>query len=214
MDSEHDRPVYDALAAHQVSETEWQYQDVIGEFQRWRGIFNSEFKLDLPPTAFRIGGAKSNCYGHFRPGPNDFGLAREIAFNERCLAERLVTGEFWKALGTLLHELLHAWQHKHGRPSPWNHHNLEYRKKAESVGLLVSSRGITTGHIPDSLFFQLIARHGIATPSLATPAPRVVATHRGSKLKKWSCGCTNVRVAVADFRAQCLHCGKLFERED
>jgi len=31
-----------------------------------------------------------------------------------------------------------------------------------------------------------------------------------SKLKKWSCGCTNVRVAVL-LEAQCLKCDKKFE---
>ena len=32
-----------------------------------------------------------------------------------------------------------------------------------------------------------------------------------SKLKKWTCGCTNVRVAVSDFRARCLKCGNEFK---
>jgi len=33
-----------------------------------------------------------------------------------------------------------------------------------------------------------------------------------SKLEKWTCGCTYVRVAVADFQALCLKCGKVFSR--
>jgi hypothetical protein len=32
-----------------------------------------------------------------------------------------------------------------------------------------------------------------------------------SKLKKWSCGCTNIRVAVKEFEAKCLKCGNVFE---
>ena len=30
------------------------------------------------------------------------------------------------------------------------------------------------------------------------------------KLKKWSCGCQNVRVAIADFSATCNKCGNEF----
>jgi hypothetical protein len=32
-----------------------------------------------------------------------------------------------------------------------------------------------------------------------------------SKLKKWSCGCTNIRVAVRSLEAKCLKCGNKFE---
>ena len=36
----------------------------------------------------------------------------------------------------------------------------------------------------------------------------------GSKLKKWSCGCQNVRVAIADFSATCNKCGNEFKLQD
>lgn len=202
--------VYAALATHQVAEQAWAYQAIVREFQRWREIFNSEFKLELTPTAFRIGGAKSNCYGHFRPGPNDFGLAREIAFNEHALLSRLANNEFWRAVGTLLHELLHAWQYDHGKPSDWNHHNIEFRAKAASVGLIIGPRGVTD-YAPDSPFIRLLSSHGVVVPHLPQYVTRV--SDSGSKLKKWSCGCTNVRVAVADFRATCLKCGREFARQ-
>jgi len=31
-----------------------------------------------------------------------------------------------------------------------------------------------------------------------------------SKLKKWTCGCTNIRVAVKDAEIQCLKCKNQF----
>ena len=31
-----------------------------------------------------------------------------------------------------------------------------------------------------------------------------------SKLKKWTCGCQNVRVGTADFHAKCTRCGNDF----
>jgi hypothetical protein len=41
--------------------------------------------------------------------------------------------------------------------------------------------------------------------------PPTVKPKGKSKLKKWSCGCTNIRVAVKEFEAKCLKCGREFE---
>ncbi len=206
--------VYAAVAAHQADEKQWVYRDVVQEFLRWREIFTVEFKLDLTPTVLRIGGARSGCYGHFRPGPNDFGLPREIAFNERHLIAAIIAGDFWRSLGTLLHELLHAWQFDHGQPSLRNHHNKELLERAASVGLIMTTRGYTK-YEPQSPFMDLLSIHGVRVPEL----PEVAGGMRrisppGSKLIKWSCQCTNVRVAVDYFRARCLNCGQEFVKQD
>lgn len=197
--------VYRALSDHQLAE-EWGYKPLVTELQRWREILCFEFKLELSPVALRIGGARSHCFAHFRPGHNDFGIRREVAFNDRAL-ER----PSWQIIGTLLHELLHAWQHDHGQPGRRNYHNVQFRTKAEKYGLIVDSRGFTR-YAPESPFMELIKKHGIQVPALPG---RVLLTIRGggSKLKKWSCGCTNVRVAVSSFRARCLNCGNEFVRQ-
>ena len=205
--------VYSSLAEPQLSSTDWDFQPIIAELHRWQGIFTSEFKLDISSVALRIGGAKSNCYGHFRPSPNDFGIAREIAFNEAILLHCIANGMYFEVLGTLLHELLHAWQHDVGRPSNWNHHNLEFRRKAEELGLIVDHRGITT-YAPKSPFVELLHSFSVGTALLELPVSAVPPKKKkGSKLLKWSCGCTNVRVAIADFRASCLKCNRLFVKE-
>ena len=211
LTSEPSKPVYRVLSEHQLAELGWEQQALVSELHRWRELFTSEFKLKLSPTALRIGGARSNYHGHFRPGHNDFGLAREIAFNQRDLLNRLTAGDFWRVLGTLLHELLHAWQYDHGKPSPWNYHNSEFRAKAMSLGLIVSTRGVTD-YSAESPFFDLIKEYGVIVPEL--PSAEVSRPSGNSTLKKWSCGCTNVRVAIADFRAQCLKCNNQFRRAD
>lgn len=204
--------VYDAVAKHQRTETSWDFRPYVDEFIRWREIFNVEFKLELTPTVFRIGGARSGCFGHFRPSPNDFGLPREIAFNERHLVARLVAGEFWKAIGTLLHELLHAWQFDHGRPGLRNHHNRELRRKAASYGLVIGSRGFTE-YKPGSPFMGLLESYGVRVPELQDRPDNLETSPPGSKLKKWRCECTNVRVAIGDFQAICLKCGHRFIKQ-
>src|SRR5438876_1113448 len=62
-----DKAVYEALAAHQQAQADWHYRDILLELQRWHGIFQDEFRLELPPVALCIGPTWSNCNGYFRP---------------------------------------------------------------------------------------------------------------------------------------------------
>jgi hypothetical protein len=198
--------VYEALAEHQVSE-KWEYRDLLGELQRWAKIFDFEFKLEIPEVSLCVDWLHRCRLGHFRPGHNGFGLRGEVAINCRYLEQR----EFWQVLGTLLHELLHAWQQTHGRAGRRNYHNKEFREKARRYGLIIDERGYTT-YAPESPFVELLRKHGVTVPVLP---PVAAGRPRGhSKLRKWWCGCTNVRVAVTDFRAQCLRCGNEFHRAD
>ena len=203
-------PLYHALAAHQVSQEDWEFHEILVKLQCWKDIFPRELQFPVPPVALCIGATRSNCYGYFRPGHNDFGFRREIKINRSPLLGRIQSGEFWRALGTLLHELLHAWQDTFGTPPKSNYHNKEFQTKAAQYGLIVDSRGVTD-YAPDTPFFRVLEKYGVEVPKLPTPWLRPAGR---SKLKKWSCGCTNVRVAVAHFRALCLACGNEFKRMD
>jgi hypothetical protein len=199
--------VYMALAAHQMSNT-WELRDLLRELHRWVGIFVVEFKLDVFHIALRVDGLPPRSLGHFHSGHNGFGLEREIAINRRYLHKN----QFWDALGTLLHELIHAWQKIHGQPakSPC-HHNRQFRRKAAEFGLIVDKRG-RQQYQPQGAFLRLLQKHGVNVPVLpqATPLARLLGS---SKLKLWMCGCEpayRVRVARADFKATCNYCGQAF----
>lgn len=196
--------VYAALAAHQGGER-WFGRDFLACLNAWAERFNVEFKLDVPEVALRVDALSRRCYGHFRYGHNGFGLRGEIAINARYVESR----EAWEVLGTLLHELLHGWQQAHGTPGKGNYHNRQFRDKARSCGLVVDEQGVTT-YVGDSPFFRLLAGHGVAVPLLDTP-PAPARARGESKMKKWSCGCTNVRCAVG-LHAWCTACGRRFER--
>lgn len=201
--------VYAALTDHQLREEGWRYTGLIREVHRFRDIFDREFRLELPEVAFCIGRTRMNCYGYFRPGHNQFGFRQEILLNEPHVLDRIAAGEFWKVLGTVLHELLHAWQGRHGTPGRNNYHNAELRRKAAECGLAVDHRGVTE-YQPDGAFVALLDRHGVSAVTLPdAPRPQPTAT----KLKKWVCGCRpayGVRVAVAEFEAECLRCRRRF----
>jgi hypothetical protein len=199
--------VYEILAQHQRQE-EWNRREMMEGLQTWANRFVVEFKLDIPEVVLCVDVLPSSRYGHFRNGHNGFGLKGEVAINARYLTPDI---PLWEVLGTLLHELLHAWQQAHGTPGKRNHHNAEFRAKAFELGLIIDRRGLG-GYAAESRFKDLLRGVGVVVPEheLLPPARRP----RGeSKLKKWSCGCTNVRVAVADFRAMCLKCGNEFRRD-
>ena len=204
-----DKPiVYSVLADHQRDE-EWASREAMAFLQDWTARLIAEFKLDIPCVALCVASLPANRYGHFRQKHNGFGLLGEIAINSRYLTGRR---QAWQVLGTLLHEVLHAWQHVHGNPSERNHHNREFRAKAEELGLYIDEKGVT-GYAGNSQFKELLRRNGVNVPF--DEVRRVESKPRGdSKQKKWTCGCTNVRVAVADFKALCLKCGNDFYRDE
>ena len=190
--------IYDTLAAHQQSE-DWGLRDLLTDLHRWQAIMHAAFKLEIPEVALTVEKLRCNRLGHLQPGHNGFGLRGEIAINRMYVGQR----DYWRTLGTLLHELLHSWQQAHGKPGQGNYHNREFQKKALHYGLVVDRRG-HTDYLPDSAFFRLLEKHGVSLPELPQMVQQVQTEQGSSKLKKWSCGCTNVRVAVPDFRARCL----------
>lgn len=113
-------------------------------------------------------------------------------------------------LATLLHELLHEWQELHGKPSSSKYHNVEFRQKAESFGLVIDKWGHNVAVVPGP-FTELLARYGVDPTSVLKIPPEPARTPEASKMKKCSCRCTNVRCAV-ELHATCLSCGAAFER--
>lgn len=222
MNQTREKLVYQALAEHQQTGTAgWDLEDIMKKLHDWAGIFRFQFKLEIPSVPLRMARLRWNCLGHFMPGFNDFGLQNEIALDVKHLIYRLETGSWWEVLATLLHEQLHFWQQLNGKPpkpGPGNYHNIQYRGKAERLGLIISDRGVNEDYVADGPFLRLLEEKGVEVPKIMFQdrASRL-RKRQGSKLKKWSCGCKrpiNVRVAVQDFQAECLKCHRLFTLQE
>lgn len=202
--------IHKQLEKHQIEENNWKYQEYIVDFHKWIKIFNFEFKLDLEDISLRVDYLSRRAYGTYREEHNGFGLRGEITMNSRYLDR-----DYWKTLGTLLHELLHGWQERHGKSGKWNYHNKQFQRKANELGLIVDKKGVTTYHKEDkSPFLQLLKKHGVDTKSVLDIDKPVTIERVKPKLRKWSCGCTNVRVGVRKFEAKCLVCYEKFELKD
>jgi hypothetical protein len=206
------KSIHEALAEYQILGTSgWTLRDAISELHEWADVFRAHFKLEVPAVPLRLARLRRNCLGHYNPGFNDFGLTDEIAIDVDHLARGIVADRWYDILGTPLHEQLHFHQQWHGKPAkpgPGNYHNAEYRAKAHACGLLVSSRGVSEGYLPDGPFLTLLRDRGVSVPDLPFASPSRKPGR--STLKKWSCGCTNVRVAVSEFAAVCLRCDNRF----
>lgn len=61
----------------------------------------------------------------------------EIALNPAYFARHSVLEVFQ----TLVHEMVHLWQHEHGKPSRARYHNSEWAEKMERLGLMPSDTG-------------------------------------------------------------------------
>jgi hypothetical protein len=149
--------------------------------------------------------------GHYMVGSNAFGIKDNINLNRSHLSRPL-----WEILATLLHEMSHSWQAMYGKPSSSWFHNKEFKLKMMEFGIICNAKGYHIG--VEDPFVLFLKKHGIffngemkseSDNILEIPAR---AKPKGqSKLKKWSCGCTNIRVAVKEFEAKCLKCGREFE---
>lgn len=199
--------INDALAVHASQAIGWTLGSLdlaafMRELHAWAGIFSAAYEIGVDTPAITLEKLPRRRLGHYRRGRNGFRLHHEIAINLRHLGDSKA-----EVLGTLLHELLHAWQDVHGKPGKRNYHNKEFRARALSLGLVVDTRGHQ--HVVPGPFTELLAAHGVElTGEPLCPAARTVRS-AASRMRKHTCDCTTVYCATT-LRATCDACGRWF----
>lgn len=92
----------------------------------WHAELNAErFAGALGAVGFRVSRRMRRRLGHYAPGAG--GRANEIALSARHLRRDGLAA----ARATLLHEMVHQWQHERGLPLG---HGAEFRRKCLEVG--------------------------------------------------------------------------------
>jgi hypothetical protein len=108
--------------------------------------FNRElFGESLPAVIFTVQRQK-DLLGYFAPErwtSPDGDRCHEIAINPTHMGQSRVI----EVLQTLVHEMVHCWQHCHGRPGRSSYHNKEWAYKMIAIGLQPSSTGEPGGDI-------------------------------------------------------------------
>jgi len=107
---------------------------IYAELQKAYDFFNrSLFKNELPPCLITLQRERST-YGYFsgdRWANNDGETTDEIALNPEHFGIRSIEA----VLSTLVHEMVHLWQHHFGKPGRRRYHNKQWAEKMDAVGL-------------------------------------------------------------------------------
>ena len=115
-------------------------EEAYTELQQAYDFFNIHlFAAQLLPCLITMQ-RRNHSYGYFCGSrwANHTGTIRdEIAMNPA----HFVTRSIADVLSTLVHEMVHLWQHHYGKPSRSGYHNTEWADKMESVGLIPSDSG-------------------------------------------------------------------------
>jgi hypothetical protein len=204
-------PINIEIRENEKTRTDRALHDLAEIMYQWTDIFNTEFFKDhlVPVPAISFEKEKTGSLGHYVIGRNGFGIRENININQVHLNRPL-----WDILATLAHEMCHSWQGIYGKPSKSWFHNKEFRAKMAEIGILVNEKGCH-GAVGEP-FMSVLKEHGVEVNGEQSPdgmirLPPKEKPKGRSKLKKWSCGCTNIRVAIKELEAQCLRCGNKFE---
>ena len=127
------------------------------------GFFNRVLFEDTLPACLLTVQREKNVMGFFsanRWTDREGNLVHELAVNPTYFARH----NLLEVLQTLLHEMVHNWQHSYGNPSRNGYHNRQWADKMESIGLMPSTTGLPGGNrtgqrmsdypIPDGAFEQ------------------------------------------------------------
>jgi hypothetical protein len=131
-------------------------------------FFNQElFSSALPSCLITIQRHKG-AYGHFcgerfASVANPKEVTDEIALNPAHFAER----EPIEVLSTLVHEMVHLWQHHYGRPPRKSYHDKQWAIKMHEIGLIPTATGETGGKETGQRMTHLVEENGRFAQSAA-----------------------------------------------
>lgn len=118
----------------------------------------SLFDGALPPCLITLQRSKKS-YGYFRGkrfASAEGQLADEIALNPAHFKSRAMD----EVLATLVHEMVHLWQHHFGAPGRGRYHNREWAEKMKAVGLQPTADGAEGGAETGEAMSHLIISGG------------------------------------------------------
>ena len=142
----------------------------------------------------------------------------ENSHTEINISAEYLTAGYEALMEVLIHEMAHAINNQNGIKdcSKAQYHNKNFKKAAELAGLRVEQgkRGwaytsIEKGGIAEKALNEIDINRDVFIYQRKEQGSKVKAP---TKMKKWSCGCTNVRCAV-ELNAYCQDCGNGFQQQ-
>ena len=207
-----------ASAPTRVTPVEVEYSGLQAAYEH----FNAALFAKVLPDVFITYQRKANSVGYFSPfrfsgrdGPLPFANCHELALNPDAFIGQ--TDE--QVLQTLVHEMVHAWQHDCGTPAARGYHNKEWAAKMKSIGLMPSNTGMVGGKetgarmsdyiIPGGAFSQAYAKLAAVGWKLnLQSAPRQGPKGTANSKTKFTCqGCGQNAWGKPDLEIVCKPCG-------
>ena len=206
---ESDRSLNEAIGQH-AAVTDWEYAQLHADMLISEARFNREFfDGELPPAAISFESDDVRRLGWYLLKPDGVALNFRININTKHLA----SGDQVDVLETLLHEMLHLWEHIGGRVKGGRYHTKKFRDKAEALGIPTDKHGHSLGPIPGGLFLALLEKYDVclSTPPAFPPSSR--SPQPKSTISPWACSCTRVWAAhQTTLNAACGNCNEQFIR--
>jgi predicted SprT family Zn-dependent metalloprotease len=191
-------------------------------YEQMFSYFNQRlFHGELPACLLNFS-RKSKTYGFFAPERWERGreVRHEISLNPSTLKSRKPID----VASTLVHEMVHFWQHEHGKPSRAGYHNHEWADKMEAVGLVPTDTGEPGGRKVGQKMTHYIAKGGpfeLAFRAMpkeyalpwACEEPEIVRVKKAQKNKvKYTCpGCGTNVWGKPELAILCEECEERFE---
>jgi hypothetical protein len=165
--------------------------------------FNTELFLGDLPDVFITYQRKAHSHGYFSP---DRFSGRVGSFGKHELAlnpDGFIGESDEQVTQTLVHEMVHVWQHAFGTPSKRGYHNKEWAAKMKAIGLQPSSTGMVGGKetgqrmsdyiIPDGAFTVVFAELALMgwrlnLQSAHRPGPKPGTNNSKTKFTCSACG--------------------------
>jgi hypothetical protein len=209
------RRSYERKVDHPVAITPVEY----GGLQEAFDHFNGALFGGALPDVFITYQRKANSFGYFSADRFSGRLGKfgkhELALNPDGFINQ--TDE--QVTQTLVHEMVHVWQHAFGKPSARGYHNKEWAAKMKTIGLQPSSTGMVGGKetgqkmmdyiVPDGPFtmaFAKLAKTGwrLNLQSAHRPGPK---GGTNSKTKFTCAACGQNAWGKPDLAIVCEPCG-------
>jgi predicted SprT family Zn-dependent metalloprotease len=131
---------------------------------------------------------KKGSFGYFsgerfQNTANQEEITDEIALNPTHFATRPPE----QVLSTLVHEMVHLWQHHYGSPPRKSYHDKEWARKMREIGLIPTATGEVGGKETGQKMSHLIAEDGKfkrACQSLLASQPAILYSDRALEKDK------------------------------
>lgn len=187
-------------------------------------FFNENlFDNKLAPCIIVFGRDIKRCYGYFHAEQWQH-VESKLRTHTISLTPMHLDRPLQEIFGTLVHEMVHLWQHDHGENKSKNgYHNKEWAEKMKEIGLYPSSTGQEGGKETGPKVSHYIIGGG-PFDNCFQNMPEDIKLHwigaadqekkKKPKREKTTYQCPGCEAKIwgkPDLRVQCLECEEIFE---